>query len=55
MNCKASFTDTVNVTIFHTVKKWVQGSPVVLFTLNFKNIKSAAHENGDVDGTCKQA
>ena len=28
---------------------------MVLFTHNVKNIRSAAYENGDVDGTCKQA
>ena len=26
---------------------------MVLFTRNVKKIKSADHQNGDVDGTCK--
>ena len=26
---------------------------MVLFTRNVKNIKGAAHKNGDIDGTCK--
>ena len=28
---------------------------MVLFTHAVKRIKDVAHENGDVDGTCKQA
>ena len=51
----ASFTRTVNVTVFRTVYKWVQYNSMVLFTHNVKNIKDAAYKNGDVDGTCKRA
>ena len=28
---------------------------MVLCTHNIKKIRAAVHENGDVDGTCKQA
>ena len=33
--------------------KWVQRSPMVL-SHNHKKMKGPTHENGDVDGTCKQ-
>ena len=52
---KDSFTRTVNIAIFRNVKDWVQHSLVALFTLDIKEIKGAAHKNGDFDGTCKQA
>ena len=32
--------------------KWVQLNLIMLFTHNVKKIKSAAHKNGDADGTC---
>ena len=34
--------------------KWVQYNSVEQFTHNVKKIKSAVHENCDVDGMCKQ-
>ena len=44
-----AFTRTVNITVFRTIQKWVQCSPMVLFTHTVKRIK------GDVDGTCERA
>ena len=34
--------------------KWVQYSPMMLFTHNVNKIKSVARKNGEIDGTCKQ-
>ena len=50
---KVLFSCTVNVTVFRTVQKGVQCSPIVLFTHNVIKFKGAVHKNGDVDDTCK--
>ena len=42
--CKASFTRTFNATTPSTVQKWVQCSPMMLFTHNINKIKGAAHK-----------
>ena len=45
------FTCLVNVNVFRIVKKWVQYSPLVLFTRNVKKI----NKHGDVDGRVNEA
>ena len=45
---------TVNITVPFAVQKWVQCNPMVLFRLDVKKIKGAAHKNSDVDGVCKR-
>ena len=39
---------------FCNVLKWVQCSPIVLFTHNVKKIKGAINKNSYIDDTCKQ-
>ena len=39
---------------FLSFKKLIKYSPMVLFTHNIKNIKSATHRNSYFDGKCEQ-
>ena len=39
--------------LFVLSQKWIQCSPMMLFTHNVKKIKGAVPKNGDTDGACK--
>ena len=44
-----------NSQLYLRFKKWIERSPMVLFTHKVKKIKGAAHKNGNIDSMCKRA
>ena len=52
--CYVAIGFEIQVRIRISVRQW-KYAIVVLFTHDVKKSKNAAHKNGDIDGTCKQA